>query len=167
MGTRIIIRRYCYYLFRKNNGQKLEVDFINKFEVVLPEKINERHEIIIVSVELDFSTERIINYLSDNYNIPINAVFFRYFKEGKNEYLSRSWLIDPNLIEEKASKSKSNSRSESWNGRDFVVNIENKGVILWQDCIDFNCVIGGGGKWYSSTLKKLFPGARIFCMIPG
>lgn len=150
-----------------NDGENIEKAFYDKFETDIPDKINETHNIIIVAAELDHETERIINYLSDNYNVPVNAVFFRYFREGESEYLSRTWLIDPNEVEEKISKSPNQKNSEPWNGRDFVVNIENKDQILWEDCRKFNCVIGGGGKWYSRTLKKLFPGARIFCMIPG
>jgi hypothetical protein len=45
-----------------------------------------------LAAELDSSTERIINYLSDRFGVPINTVFFRYFKEAKNEYLAHSWL---------------------------------------------------------------------------
>ncbi len=36
---------------------------------------------VIVSSYLDSETERIINYLSTNFDFPINAVFFRYFEE--------------------------------------------------------------------------------------
>jgi hypothetical protein len=38
--------------------------------------------LVVVASELDNSTERIIGYLSANYGVPINAVFFRHFKEG-------------------------------------------------------------------------------------
>lgn len=36
----------------------------------------------------------------------------------------------------------------------------------WEDCQKYNFVSGGGGKWYSQTLKLLFPGSRIFVNIP-
>lgn len=150
-----------------NNGKNIEEAFYEKFETSIPDKINESHNIIIVAAELDHETERIINYLSDNYNVPINAVFFRYFKEDKSEYLSRTWLIDPNEVEEKISKTSSKKKSEPWNGTDFVVNLEDDGVLRsWEDCRKYGFVSGGQGKWYSRTLKGLFPGARIFCMIP-
>ncbi|MFW5795255.1 MAG: DUF91 domain-containing protein [Bacillota bacterium] len=153
-------------IYSENNNNDLESDFYEKFETELPEKINQSHSIMIVAAEIDNETERIINYLSDNYDVPINAVFFRYFTENDNEYLSRSWLIDPDIVEEKASVSLDKNKTEKWNGKDFVVNIEDDEPIFWEDCIQYNCVIGGGGKWYSRTLKKLFPGARIFVMIP-
>jgi hypothetical protein len=59
---------------------------------------------VIVASELDSSTERIIDYLSTRFGVPINAVFFRYFEEGDGDYLVRSWLKDPNQVETQASK---------------------------------------------------------------
>ena len=123
---------------------------------------------LIVSAQLDNETERIINYLSDTYNVPINAVFFRFFKDEGSEYLSRSWLIDPTEVIEKSSKSKSQGKGESWNGKDFVVNIDmdKNGTTTWIDSQKYGFISAGGGKWYSNSLKQLFVGARVFAMIP-
>ena len=151
----------------KNEGKSFESVFNVKFGTAPPEELNQEHYILIVCSELDSETERIIDYLSDNYNVPINAVYFRYFTENAKEYLSRSWLIDPNEVIERARKTKSNRKKESWNGRDFVVNIdawENKSS--WEDCQKFDFISAGGGKWYNQSLKQLFPGARVFAMIP-
>ncbi len=155
-------------LFKEyNEGKSFESAFSEKFVTEPPEELNESHDIIIVSSELDSETERIINYLSDNYNVPLNVVFFRYFKENDREYLTRSWLIDPNEVVEKVSKSKQQSKKESWNGKDFVTNVDAKDSLsTWEDCIKYNFVSAGGGKWYSQSLNQLFPGARIFAMIP-
>ena len=151
----------------KNDGESFEKIFNEKFEMQAPEKINEEHDIIIVCTELDSETERIINYLSDNYNVPINAVYFRYFEVDNKEFISRSWLIDPNEVIEKSSKTKSQSKGESWNGRDFVVNIDvDEEISTWEDSQKYNFISAGGGKWYYRSLKQLFPGARVFCMIP-
>ncbi|MCF6270399.1 MAG: endonuclease NucS [Melioribacteraceae bacterium] len=145
-----------------------ETIFEEKFGITPPDKLNQEHDMLIVSVKLDNETERIINYLSDSYNVPINAVFFRFFKDNKNEYLSRSWLIDPTEVVEKTSKSKSQNKSEAWNGKDFVVNIDmdERGVTTWEDSQKYGFISAGGGKWYSNSLKQLFVGARIFAMIP-
>lgn len=156
-------------IYREHNkGKEFETAFNNKFDTDPPELINQEHDLLIISAELDNETERIINYLSDNYNVPINAVFFKYFVDGDKEYLSRSWLIDPNEVIEKVSKSKMKSKSEAWNGKDFVANIDAyNGVSSWEDCIKYKFISAGGGLWYSRTLNQLFPGARVFGYIPG
>lgn len=43
----------------------------------LPEVLNEQHKMLIVASEIDDSSERIINYLSDTYGVSINAVTFQ------------------------------------------------------------------------------------------
>ncbi|ASS73626.1 recombinase RecB [Tumebacillus algifaecis] len=153
-------------IYEDNNGAPLEEAFIAKFNTGLPEEINKSHQMIIVSAELDYETERIIQYLSTNYGVPVNAVFFRYFKEGPEEFISRSWLIDPNVVEEKSSISKQDNKKEKWNQQDFVVNFDDDQYRSWSDAVKYGFVSAGNGKWYSRTLDSLFVGARVFCMIP-
>jgi hypothetical protein len=150
----------------KNAGKKLEEGFAESFGTNLPEEINKNHQLMVVASELDASTERIINYLSDNYGVPINAVFFRFFRENGQDYLTRTWLLDPEQVEQKASKSKAKKGSEAWNGRDFYVSLGESEHRNWEDCRKYGFVSGGGGKWYSQTLKLLFPGSRVFVNIP-
>jgi hypothetical protein len=150
----------------KNAGKKLEEGFDEAFGASLPEQINQNHELIIVASELDSSTERIINYLSDNYGVPVNAVFFRFFHENGHDYLARTWLIDPEEAERKISKSKIKKGTEPWNGRDFYVSLGEREHRNWDDCRKYGFVSGGQGKWYSQTLKLLFPGSRVFVNIP-
>lgn len=150
----------------KNHGKKLEEGFDDAFGMSLPEQINQNHELIVVASELDSSTERIINYLSDNYSVPINAVFFRFFRDDGRDYLARTWLIDPEEVERKVSQSKVKKGSEPWNGRDFYVSLGEGEHRNWDDCRRYGFVSGGQGKWYSQTLKLLFPGSRVFVNIP-
>ena len=150
----------------KNQGKKLEEGFDDAFGMSLPEQINQNHELIIVASELDSSTERIINYLADNYGVPINAVFFRFFRDDGRDYLARTWLIDPEEAERKVSKSNLKKGSEPWNGHDFYVSLGEGEHRNWDDCRKYGFVSGGGGKWYSQTLKLLFPGSRVFVNIP-
>ena len=44
---------------------------------------------MIVASELDDSSERIVQYLSDDYNVNINAIFFNFYKMGDEEILGR------------------------------------------------------------------------------
>jgi len=54
--------------------KSLDQAFCEKFSVEsMPEAINEAHELVLVSGELDDSTERIINYLAEEYGVAINA----------------------------------------------------------------------------------------------
>jgi len=78
-------------LFPKyNQNKEIEQSFFEKFGIDFPEIINEDHAMIIVASNLDSSTERILHYLSEEYGVPINVVFFRYFKDGQNKFLSRT-----------------------------------------------------------------------------
>lgn len=108
----------------------------------------------------------IINYLTDNYGVPVNAVFFRFFRDEGRDYLARTWLIEPDEAEIKASKAASQKGTEPWNGRDFCVNIGEGPSRTWDDCRKYGFVSGGGGR-FSQTLNLLFPGARVFVNIPG
>ncbi|WP_228058651.1 hypothetical protein [Nostoc sp. LEGE 06077] len=87
------------YLINKYN---LELDkaFQKTFKIELPEVINTNHHILIVASEIDSSSERIINYLSETYSISINAVTFQYFlSEYGKELLARVFLIEPKQVE--------------------------------------------------------------------
>lgn len=132
----------------------------------LPEQINQRHELLVVASQLDTSTERIINYLTDSYGVPINAVFFRFFRDGDRDYLARTWLVEPEEVERKVSKSTARKGSESWNGRDFYISLGEGDHRSWDDCLKYGFISGGNGKWYSQTLKLLFLGSRVFVNIP-
>jgi hypothetical protein len=150
-----------------NNNKELEEAFQDKFGVQLPEELNNQHEMIVVCSSLDSESERIINYLS-LYKVPINVVFFKYFKQNDKEFLTRSWLINPNELTEKGITTKDGSKKEPWNGKDFVCNIdEADGISSWEDCIKYGFISAGGKRWYIASLNQLFPGARVFAMIPG
>jgi hypothetical protein len=146
--------------------QNFEEAFAERFNENPPETLNEEQRLLIVASQLDNSSERIMNYLSSNYGVPINAVFFQYFKEGQAEYLSRAWLIDPVQAEVRTSKVSRTSGKEPWNGTDYYVSFGEGPRRNWEDAVKYGFVSAGGGKWYSNTLSLLHPGARIFVYIP-
>jgi uncharacterized protein YeaO (DUF488 family) len=81
----------------------LEEAFQKKFNSEMPEVLNENHRMLIVASEIDTSSERIINYLSDQYGVDINAATFHYFKtESGEELLARIFLIQPEAVKYKA-----------------------------------------------------------------
>ncbi|MCD6512675.1 MAG: DUF91 domain-containing protein [Thermoplasmata archaeon] len=85
--------------YLRNNGL-LDEAFRRKFDEDLPDILNEHHKMLIVASDVDSSSERIINYLSDTYGVNINAITFHYFvDEYENEYLARIFLIEPKEVE--------------------------------------------------------------------
>lgn len=102
-----------------SDGGDLSKDFEARYKTQLDEDtLNQSHQVIIVAAKLDPSTERIVNYLS-NRDIPINVLFFSVFEDGGNQYLSRTWLLDPTETQVKASNRTSGPR-EPWNGEFYV-----------------------------------------------
>lgn len=125
-----------------------------------PEDVNQAHSITIVASELDPATERIIEYLADEYRVPVNAIRFNYYEDGDREYVGRTWLIDPNEVPETPGK------RETWNEIDFSVTFGHGPHRSWKDARKYGFVSGGQGEWYSRTLGQLFVGARVFVHIP-
>jgi len=85
--------------YLKDEGSLEEV-FKRKFGDDLPDILNEHHKMLIVASEIDNSSERIINYLSDTYGVNINAITFHYFiDKDRNEFLARIFLIEPKEVD--------------------------------------------------------------------
>jgi hypothetical protein len=129
------------------------------------ETLNESHQIILVAAELDDSTERIINYLNAR-DIAINVLFFQVFQHGDEKLLSRVWLIDPGETQANvAATTKVKSEKEPWNG-EFYVSFGGATSRSWEDAVKYGFISGGGGSWYSQTLKLLSSGDRVWVKIP-
>lgn len=146
-------------------SQSLDEAFQAKFSVELSNvEVNNTHQLVVVASELDASTERIINYLNDNSDVSINAVFFNVFEDNGNQYISRAWLIDPKETQDKAI-AKAAATKEPWNGEFYVsYGGENRS---WEDARKFGFISAGYGAWYSRTLSMLTEGDRIWVNIPG
>lgn len=149
-------------------GGALEAGFEERFGGPLPESINQTHYLVIVASELDPSTERIVGYLRNTHEVPLNALFFRYFEDDGRQYLARSWLLDPvEAVPETTRKITAKGAKEAWNGQDFYAAIGEDNNRRWADMMKYGFVSAGGGRWYSRTLESLFVGARVFACIPG
>lgn len=79
----------------------------------MPDEINDSHELVVVGSAFDPATERIVGYLAAEYGVRINAVFFRVFKDGDREYLTRVWLREPTYADVVAEDS---PIAKEWNG---------------------------------------------------
>lgn len=142
-----------------SGGESLDQAFRDRFGTGLEEDaLNQAHQIVIVSSELDASTERIINYLNDG-NIPINVMLFQVFEHGNEKLLSRAWLVEPEDAQDYLGQ---RDKGEPWNG-EFYVNYDRD----WSDALKYGIVTAGGGYFYSRTLGNLSPGDRIWVKAPG
>lgn len=50
-----------------------------------PETFNTEHKLTVVAASLDTDTPRIVEYLSEDYNVPVNAVLFSHFTDGDRQ----------------------------------------------------------------------------------
>ena len=80
----------------------LEELFREQFHADLPDSLNEEQRLVIVATELDPQSERIVQFLSSQYGVNLNVVFFDYYRHGDREFVGRSWLIAPEEVERKA-----------------------------------------------------------------
>ena len=141
--------------------RSLDQAFKERFRVQsLPDALNDSHELLIVAGDLDPSTERIVEYLSSQYQVPINVAFFRFFRDAGAEYLSRAWLLDP-VQPEVGPK----APDTPWNGECYVSFGENDDR-RWAHAQKHGDIAGGGGAWYTNTLRSLEPGERVWVNVP-
>ena len=134
----------------------------------VPDSLNSSHQLVIVAGSLDPSTERIVNYLMEDYGVEINAVFFRMFEDDERRYLTRAWLREPAgpLTETISRSTVRPGASGEWNGECYV----SYGPIpgrSWPDAKKYGFVSAGGGKFYVGTLMSLQPGERVWVNVPG
>jgi len=136
--------------------------FQQRFSTPMPDEMNSGHELVVVAASLDPSTERVVRYLADEYGVRINAVFFRVFRDGDREYLSRAWFRDPAEV---AGGAGDEVVSGDWNGEYYASFGYDLGLV--RDGLKRGYLVAGGGSWYSKTLAMLKPGDRIWVNVPG
>ena len=148
------------YIFDKE-PTSLDIYFEENFNMSLPDPINTSHSLVVVAASMDDSSERIVNYLEEYYQVNINFVLLRTFQSGSKKFITRTWFQEPNTQVEKI-KSK---KQGSWNSEYYVSFGENNHR-NWADAVKYGFISGGGGPWYSQTLNMLSTGDRIWVNIP-
>lgn len=147
-------------------GADLAADFQARFGTPLEaEALNQSHQIVIVAAELDASSERIVGYLSER-DIAINVLCFQVFQLGEQQLISRAWLLDPAEAPQASPVSKPGMPVEYWNG-EFYSSFGHSHERDWAEARRYGFVCGGGGSWYSNSLKMLAPGDRVWVNVPG
>jgi hypothetical protein len=153
---------------RYNDGVTLENLFVEHFGEALPDVVNIEQRFTIVASELDATSERLVQFLAENYAVPINAVFFRHFGDGESSYLARTWLIDP-VIAEASAPGRARGKVRPWNGKDYYViqGTAKEGTDRWSIASDYGFLSAGGGTWYTKPLQNLKDGNRVFAYVGG
>jgi hypothetical protein len=153
-------------IFDGQHGAAFEVAFEEQFGTKPPEELNGGHTLTVIAADIDAATERIVTYLA-GFDVPVNVVFFRYFRDDEREYLARSWLLDEAAVAPGGAGPKRGGTREPWNGHDWYVSFGEEDLGRnWDDARKYNFVSAGGRPWYSRTLRSLPVGARIFTYIP-
>lgn len=146
-----------YERAEKYLGKRLSSSFLEKFGEAIPERLNTSHSMLIVASELDPSSKRIVEYLSEEYGVAINTIFFNVFEIDGQEWLTTDYLLDQEAVEERSER----KVRAPWSGYYFV----NAGLgenRSWQDMKKYGFVAAGGGEFYSKRLYQLSPGDEIF-----
>ncbi len=140
--------------------ESLNDAFKSRFGVELSEDNDDKDiQIVIVGTEMDGSTERIISFLQE-YGIDINVLFFNLFEHDGKRLLSRAWMFEPEQISKTSEPSK-----VPWNG-EYYFSFGDEEQRSWADALKYGFVSGGGGSWYSNTMRMLEVGDRIWVNIP-
>ncbi|CAM3532686.1 hypothetical protein NODU109028_21190 [Nocardioides dubius] len=148
-------------------GLAFEEAFAETFGEAPPEDLNEAQVLTIVAASVDSATERIVRFLNETFEVPVNVVFFRHFEDKGTSYLARTWLVDNETPVESKAASRTKKSKEPWNGQDWYVSFgEFPDGRQWSDAMKYGFVSAGGDKWFSRTLKNLPVGARVFACIP-
>lgn len=157
-------------IFTEYRGQEttLEVEFAECFANPLPDVVNSEQQFTIVASELDATSERIVRFLAESYEVPISAVFFRHFVEEDRKYLARTWLREPQPSDGTARRV-SRSKRRPWNGRDYYVILGGAAhePVRYQVAREHGYLSAGGGAWYWKPLRNLKPGNRVFAYVGG
>ena len=148
-------------------GRSLASDFSAHFGSALDEEaINASHQIVVVASSLDAASERIVTYLNGR-GIAINVLFFQVFQLGDQQLLGRAWLVDPADVQvQQAGTVGQKGEKEPWNS-EYYVSFGAGETRRWDEAVKYGFVSGGGGAWYSNTLRMLQPNDRIWVKVPG
>jgi hypothetical protein len=151
-------------IFAAKIGGSLEEAFADHFSAAMPDAFNADQQLTIVASELDAASDRIVEYLASRYDVPLNAVFFRHFKDGPNEYLARTWLRPPEEAE--AKRGGKGTKVRPWNGQDYYVVLGTAARHnRWPTCERYGFVSAGGGSFYTKPLRNLVKGNRVFAYV--
>lgn len=154
--------RQVHEIAQSKLGQRLDLAFEKRFQVAVPESLNNSHSLVIVAGEFDAPSRRIVEYLAEVHDIAINTAFFTTFEHNGEVLLATDWLLDQEEVTERAeSKAKA-----PWSGL-WYVNVGEGESRAWEDMRRYGFLSAGGGRYYSDFLGKLTPGSQVLAYQKG
>lgn len=146
-----------YELALAKTGRPLSELYREKFGTSLPETLNTTHQMIVVASEVDEASKRIIEYLSEQHNVGINASFFNIFEHSGVEWLTTDTLLEQQEVKERATK----KARGPWTGYYYTTGGTQE-ARPWEDMKKYGFITASGGKWYTDGLARLSKGDKVF-----
>lgn len=128
-----------------------------KFDQSLPETLNAAHQMIVVASEVDEATRRIIEYLSEEHGVGINASFFNVFESDGHEWLTTAHLLDQEEVKDRSVK----KTRPPWSGF-YYITAGAEEHRPWEDMRQHGFVSASGGRRYTDKLDRLSVGDSVF-----
>lgn len=155
---------------RGHDERPLDEAFHDMFERELDEEVfNAEQRLVVVGAKIDESTRRIVEYLADDYGVPINATAFAHFEDQGTSYLARTWLRPPEEDDRKVGpKRAGRGQQPAWNGRDLFVplgRLTDTEHRRWEPALRYGFVSAGGGRKYWETFEIAEAGMRVFAYV--
>lgn len=155
--VRHLTTKEVHELTRASTGRSLPDLYRDRYGKALPETLNSSHQMIVVASEVDEATKRIIEYLSEEHDVGINASFFNIFGAEGHEWLTTDSLLDQEEVKDRAVK----KARAPWSGLYYVTGgLEEDRP--WEDLRRHGIFTANGGRSATNQLDRLEIGAPIF-----
>ena len=138
-------------------GRPLMEIYRDKFGKSPPETLNAAHQMIVVASEVDEATKRIIEYLSEEHDVGINASFFNIYGAEGHEWLTTDSLLDQEEVKDRSIK----KARAPWSGLYYATG-GTQDDRPWEDLRQNGFFTACGGRVYSNALDRLEVGVPIF-----
>lgn len=129
----------------------------DKFGNSLPQTLNASHQMMIVASEVDEGTKRIIEYLSEEHNVGINAAFFNIFDVEGQEWLTTDALLDQEEVKDRAVK----KAQAPWSGYYYITGGAEEDR-PWEDMRQHGFFTASGKQFFTKRLDQLSVGDKVF-----
>lgn len=144
-------------LTRAYRDQTLAEVYRAKYGKVVPETLNATHQMVVVASEVDEATKRIIEYLSQEHDVGINASFFNIFGDVGHEWLTTDSLLDQEEVKDRAVK----KARAPWSGLYYITGGAEEDR-PWEEMRGNGFFTASGGRVYSNKLDNLEVGSPVF-----